>query len=87
MTAPTTHFLDQVVKFGKMLDGKIPADRSRDVMKCQLTWNLCNYTRDIKGDGREGWRMLERCILDGEYDAVVKYAQDALDAQAPTSAL
>ena len=69
------HCLNQIIRFGEMLDGITTPDRSRDVLIAQLSFNLGRYIEIAKVDGRAKWQLLEKCISSGKYAGIVEYTR------------
>ena len=61
------HCVSQVNRFSMMLDGKLPMDRTRDVVLLQLGFNLGRYAELTHSDGRALWKRLERCSEASDY--------------------
>lgn len=74
-TLMAEHCLDQIIRFGDMLNGDTTADRSEKVLIAQLSYNLRGYIDIIGGDGRAKWQELEKCILTDNYAVIVDYAK------------
>lgn len=68
------HFLGQVIRFGRMLNG-IDPDRSEKILHAQLGYNLGQYVKGNNLDGRKIWQLYESCINAERYNEIVKFAQ------------